>query len=165
MQGKLKKTKANNRKRIVIITAAAIVLMAAIFLTRNFLFNKNLSASPRSLAILPFENLQKDSSLLYLADGMPENLINRLSSFPDVKVFARSATFKLPDSSKSISSLRKLLKADVVLTGQLQQIGGVYYLSCQLVDASSQNQIWGNKYQMTGDDISQVEDSIINSLM
>jgi TolB-like protein len=71
----------------------------------------------------------------------------------------------LADSSKSISSLKKLLKADVVLTGQLQQIGGVYYISCQLVDASSQNQIWGNKYQMTGDDISQIEDSIINSLM
>jgi class 3 adenylate cyclase len=106
MQGKLKKTKANNTKRIVIITAAAIVLIAAIFLTRNFLFNKNLSASPRSLAILPFENLQKDSSLLYLADGMPENLINRLSAFPDVKVFARSATFKLADSSKSINSLK-----------------------------------------------------------
>jgi len=165
MQGKLKKTKANNTKRIVIITAAAIVLIAAIFLTRNFLFNKNLSASPRSLAILPFENLQKDSSLLYLADGMPENLINRLSSFPDVKVFARSATFKLPDTSKNISSLRRLLNADVVLTGQLQQNKGVYYLSCQLVDAANQNQIWGAKYEMTNNDISVIEDSIVASLM
>ena len=165
MQGKLKKTKANNTKRIVIITAAAIVLIAAIFLNRNFLFNKDLSASPRSLAILPFENLQKDSSLLYLADGMPENLINRLSSFPDVKVFARSATFKLPDTSKNISSLRRLLNADVVLTGQLQQNKGVYYLSCQLVDAANQNQIWGAKYEMTNNDISVIEDSIVASLM
>ena len=165
MQGKLKKIKGNSQKRIVIVTVAAIVLTAAVFLTRNFFFNKNLSAAPRSLAILPFENLQKDSSLLYLSDGIPENLINRLSSFPDVKVFARSATFKLADSSKSISSLKKLLNADVVLTGQLQQNDGVYYLSCQLVDAANQNQIWGNKYEMTGDDISQVEDSIITSLM
>src|SRR5258705_75711 len=82
-----------------------------------------------------------------------------------IEVFARSATFKLADSSKNISSLKKLLKADVVLTGQLRQKGGVYYLSCQLVDAANQNQIWGNKYEMTGDDISQVEDSIITSLM
>ena len=63
--------------------------------------------------------------------------------FPDVKVFARSATFKLADSSKSISNLKKLLNADVVLTGQLQQNGSVYYLSCQLVDAADQNQLWG----------------------
>jgi len=103
MQGKLKNTKGINLKRIVMFTLAAVVLIASVFLTRNFFFN-NLSSAPRSLAILPFENLQKDSSLLYLSDGIPENLINRLSAFPDVKVFARSATFKLPDSSKSIAA-------------------------------------------------------------
>jgi len=165
MQGKLKKIKNKNANRIIIYTAAAIVLIAAVLFTWNFFFNKNLPAAPRSLAILPFENLQKDSSLLYLSDGIPENLINRLSSFPDVKVFARSATFKLADSSKSIGNLKKLLNADVVLTGQLQQNGGVYYLSCQLVDAANQNQIWGNKFEMTNNDISQIEDSIITSLM
>ena len=165
MQGKLKKTKTNNPKRITIIIAAAIVLIAAVLLTKNFLSTNSTDASQRSLAILPFENLQKDSSLLYLSDGIPENLINRLSAFPDVKVFARSATFKLADSLKSISSLKKLLNADVVLTGQLQKNGGVYYLSCQLVDGANQNQIWGAKYEMTGDDIARVEDSIITSLM
>src|SRR6185436_16587909 len=165
MQGKLKKVKANNRKAIITISAVAILLIALVFLAKYFFFNKDLSATSRSVAILPFENLQKDSSLLYLSDGIPENLINRLSSFPDVKVFARSATFKLADSSKSISSLRKLLNADVVLTGQLQQNDGVYYLSCQLVDATNQNQIWGNKYEMKGEDISQIEDSIVTSLM
>ena len=165
MHGKLKKIKAKNRKRIVIIAAAVIVLMAAIYIAREFFVNKDLSAAPRSLAILPFENLQKDSSLLYLSDGIPENLINRLSSLPAVKVFARSATFKLADSSKNISSLKKLLNADVVLTGQLKQNGGVYYLSCQLVDAANQNQIWGSRYEMTRDDISEVEDSIVTSLM
>ena len=80
-------------------------------------------------------------------------------------MFARSATFKLADSSKSIGSLKKLLNADVILTGQLQQNGSVYYVSCQLVDAANQNQIWGNKYEMTNNDISQIEDSIITSLM
>src|SRR4030095_4531254 len=131
---------------------------------RNYFFTNTTHTSQRSLAILPFENLQKDSSLFYLSDGIAENLINKLSVFPDVKVFARSATFKLADSSKSMSSLKKLLNADVVLTGQLQQNGGVYYLSCQLVDAANQNQIWGNKYEMTGDDISLIEDSIVASL-
>jgi class 3 adenylate cyclase/TolB-like protein/Tfp pilus assembly protein PilF len=165
IKGKLKKIKSNNSRQIIIFTVLAIILSAAILLSRNFLFNTDLSANPRALAILPFENVQKDSSLLYLSDGLPENLINRLSSFPNVKVFARSATFKLPDTSKSISNLRRLLKADMVLTGQLQQNKGVYYLSCQLVDAENQNQIWGNKYEMKGDDISRVEDSIISSLI
>ena len=164
MQGKLKKIKSNSPKRIAIISAAVIILIAMIFFTRNFLF-KNALPATRSLAILPFDNIQKDSSTLYLSDGIPENLINRLSSFPDAKVFARSATFKLPDTSKSISSIKKLLNADVVLTGQLQQSNGVYYVSCQLVDAANQNQLWGAKYQMTNDNIAKVEDSIVASLI
>ena len=43
--------------------------------------------------------------------------------------------------------------------------GNDYSLSCELIDASNQNLIWGNKYELTSDDISRVEDSIITSLM
>jgi class 3 adenylate cyclase/TolB-like protein/Tfp pilus assembly protein PilF len=166
MQGKLKKVKGSNSpRRHVISIATVMALMAAIFLSWNYFFKKDLSVSPRSLAILPFENLQKDSTLFYLSDGIPENLINRLSSIPDAKVFARSATFTLADSLKNINGLKKLLNADVVLSGQLQQNAGIYYLSCQLVDAANQNQIWGDKYEMMNNNISQIEDSIIASLM
>ena len=164
IHGKLKKAQPASTKRIIIY-ATALVVVAAIFLSKKIFLKKAQAATPRSVAILPFENPQKDSFLFYLTEGIPENLINRLSSFPDVKVFARSATFKLADSSKNISSLRKLLNADVVLTGQLQQNDGVYYLSCQLVDATNQNQIWGNKYEMKGENISQIEDSIVTSLI
>ena len=165
MQGKLKKVKANNRKAIITISAVAILLIALVFLANYFFFNKDLPAAPRSIAILPFENLQKDSSLLYLSDGIAENIINRLSSYPNVKVFARSATFKLADSSKNISSIKRLLNADVVLTGQLQQNGNMYSLTCQLVDAADQSQVWGNKFEMKADDIFRIEDSIVSSLM
>lgn len=151
-----------NRNRIKIISGIAVAFVIALIIF--LLFNKGESKI-KSLAILPFENLQKDSSVSYLSDGIPENLINRLSSFPDVKVFSRSATFNLSDTSKNISSLKRLLNADVVLTGQLQQNNDFYYLSCQLVDAENQNQIWGNKYELTNNDISKIEDSIIASLM
>jgi class 3 adenylate cyclase/TolB-like protein len=165
MQGKLKKIKPNKQKPIIIITTAALVVAAAVFLARNFFFSMKSSATSRSIAILPFENVQKDSSLLYLSDGIAENLINRLSSFEGVKVFARSATFKLADSSRNVSSLKRLLNTDVVLTGQLEQNNGVYYLSCQLVDAANQNQLWGHKYEMNMGSISMLEDSIVSSLM
>ena len=152
--------RTSNRIKIISGIAAAVGIALIIF----FLINKN-GIKIKSLAILPFDNLQKDSSISYLSDGIPENLINRLSSFQDVKVFARSATFNLNDTSKSISSIKRLLNADAVLTGQLVQNNGVYYLSCQLVNAENENQIWGNKYKLTNNDISRIEDSIISSLM
>ena len=155
-----KKNRSSKRIRIISGMAAAFCFALIIFLLLN-----KAERRIKSLAILPFENLQKDSSVSYLSDGIPENLINRLSSFPDAKVFARSATFNLVDSSRSISGIKRLLNADAVLTGQLAQNKGMYYLSCQLVDAENQNQIWGNKYELTNNNISRIEDSIVVSLM
>ncbi|MEO7177122.1 MAG: adenylate/guanylate cyclase domain-containing protein [Sediminibacterium sp.] len=165
MQGKLKNEKSNNSKHIALFAIAIVVVMVFVFLFRNFLIKNEALTMPRSLAILPFENLKKDNSVSYLSDGIPENLINRISSFPDAKVFARSATFHLPDSSKSIANIKKLLNADAILTGQLEQNNGMYFLSCQLVDVNTQSQLWGAKYQMTSDDISLIEDSIVASLI
>ena len=165
MTGKVKKTTTGTNKLIATIAGLIFVLSIVLFFTRELFFKGSTAEASRSLAILPFENLQMDSLTLYLSDGIPENLINRLSSFPNAKVFARSATFNLSDTSKSISSIRRLLNADAVLTGQLTNKDGVYYVSCQLVDAINQNQLWGAKYQMTNNDIAVIEDSIVASLI
>src|SRR6187402_3454209 len=167
MRGKLKTLpKQKSKKRILIIGTIAVLILSTLFIFKNAILPKKvLAATVRSLAILPFENFQKDSTLFFLSDGMPENLINRLSAYPEVKVFARSATFGLADSSRNIVSLRKLLNADVVLTGRLQKKNNTYFLNCELVDAVNQNQLWNKQYELTSDDISKVEDSIIISLM
>ena len=120
----------------------------------------------RSMAILPFENVQKDSTLYFLTDGIPENLINRLSALQsNLKVFARSATFGLPDTASTTGHLRKLLQTDLVMRGWLQTSDDKIYLNCELVDAMSQNQLWGNKYLLNLNDVSGIEASIVSALV
>jgi tetratricopeptide (TPR) repeat protein len=80
-------------------------------------------------------------------------------------VFARSATFELPDSNKKIESLRRVLNADVVLTGRLSKSTTGYTLNCELVDAANKNQLWGNSFGLTTDDIASVEDAIVAALL
>jgi TolB-like protein len=48
----------------------------------------------RSVAILPFKNETSDPENDFLCDGLSENLINRLSYLPEIKVMSRSAAFK-----------------------------------------------------------------------
>lgn len=158
------KTKSN--KPILIISALAVLAIASVFIFKDVIFQKKNNAGViKSLAILPFENLFNDSTLAYLADGMPENLINRFSALEGIKVFARSATFGLADSNRHVQNLRKLLNADMVLTGRLQKKGDGYFLNCELVDTENQNLVWGNKYELGTTDISRIEDSIIASLL
>ena len=167
MRGKLKTPpKQKSKKGIFILSAIAVLFLSVLFIFKDSILpKKDIAASIKSLAILPFENIQNDSTLFFLSDGIPENLINRFSNLTGIKVFARSATFGLKDTARSITNLRKLLNADVVLTGRLMKTGSDYSLSCELINAANQNLIWGNKYELTSDDISRVEDSIITSLM
>src|SRR6187399_383732 len=143
MRGKLKTLpKQKGKKEILILSVIAVLILSVLFIFKNSIFQqKEVAVTTRSLAILPFENLQNDSTLSFLSDGIPENLINRFSNLTGIKVFARSATFGLKDSARSITNLRKLLNADVVLTGRLEKLAGGYSLSCELVDASNQSQL------------------------
>lgn len=164
MKGKLKTPAKKSNKGMLVAASVVLLLLLSVFIFRNSIFP---SAKPaiKSLAILPFDNTLKDSAISYLSDGIPENLINRFSKMTGIKVFARSATFELADSSKKIESLHRVLNADVVLTGRLSKSATGYTLNCELVDAGNKNLLWGNSFDLIANDIARVEDSIVTSLL
>ncbi len=164
MKGKLKLPGKKRNRRVLLPASLALLLLLSVFIFRNSIFSAP-GAVIKSMAILPFENIGKDSAITYLSDGIPENLINRFSKIRGIKVFARSATFDLPDSAKKIESLRRVLNADVVLTGRFSKSSTGYTLNCALVDASNQSQLWGNSFELTVNDVARLEDSIITSLL
>ncbi len=164
VKGKLRTPAKKSNKGLLVAASIGLLLLLAVFVFRKSIFPSS-KATVKSLAILPFDNVLKDSGILYLSDGIPENLINRFSKMTGIKVFARSATFELPDSAKKIESLHRVLNADVVLTGRLSKSSTGYTLNCELVDASNKNQLWGNSFELTANDIARVEDSIVASLL
>ncbi len=168
MKGKIKlHVKSTNNKRRVLISAAVLLLLVVLFFVfkNSFLKNDTAAGNIRSLAILPFENINNDSSISFLSDGIPENLINHFSTIVGIKVFARSATFGLADSVKTIEHMYNLLKSDIVLTGRIQKNDEGFLLNCELIDASNQSQLWGNKFQFNVKDVSETEESITKALM
>ena len=164
MKGKLKIPANKNYKGKLVAASLGLLLLLSVFIFRDSIFSR-AKAPIKSLAILPFENTGNDSSVSYLSDGIPENLINRFSKIAGIKVFARSATFELPDSAQKIESLHRVLRADVVLIGRLSKSSTGYVLNCELVDAGNQNQLWGNSFELTTNDIARVEDAIVAALM
>ena len=47
----------------------------------------------KSIAVLPFENQNRDPDTDYLCDGIPESIINSLSELPKLKVMSRNSVF------------------------------------------------------------------------
>lgn len=167
LKGKLKDiSESNNKDKFKSSSFISRISKAADLYFKKSDVNKNETEEfKRSLAILPFENSLNDSELSFLTDGIPENLINRFSAIKEIKVFARSATFGLTNSNRSIESLRKLLKTDLVLTGYIKKNGNNYYLNCELIDSENQNLLWGKKYELDVSDISGTENSILEEIL
>ena len=100
--------------------------------------------SIRVLAILPLA--AADASSEYLGDGISESVINSLSQLPELKVLARTTTFRYRGANVDTAALRRDLSVDAVLTGRVVQQGDSLVVSAELTNTADGAQIWGKRY-------------------
>ena len=94
-----------------------------------------------ALAVLPFANLTGDSDTDYLAEGISEELIDRLSRLRWLPVIARSSSFSLgPDVDHR--AVYRELGAKYLLEGRVRRAGEGFRLSASLTDAESGFVLW-----------------------
>ena len=75
-------------------TAVFVTLLVALGASLGVVVWKHTSVAlvPRSVAVLPFENLSDDPDNAYFADGIQEEILTRLASVGDLKVISRTST-------------------------------------------------------------------------
>jgi TolB-like protein len=64
-----------------------------------------------SIAVLPFTNMSGDSAHVYFSDGFTEDIITELSSFHELAVVARNATFRFRGQAVDVRAVGRELKA------------------------------------------------------
>jgi TolB-like protein len=69
-----------------------------------------------SLAVLPFENSDRDPETEYLSDGITESIINSLSQLPAVRVMARSTVFRYKAKAADPRVIGRKLNVDATYT-------------------------------------------------
>ena len=100
----------------------------------------------RSVAILPFKNETSNPENDFLADGLSENLINRLSYLPEIKVMSRSAAFKYKGTQLAPEQAGKEMNVAAVLSGKLSKKADKIAIFLELIDVSDGSQIWSFQY-------------------
>ncbi len=113
------------------------------------------SADAVILAVLPFENLQRDSELDYLADGLTEETIVGLGRIdPErLRVIGRTSSVAYRRSKKSLTEIGRGLGVDYLLEGSVRSAGGRFRVSSRLVRVSDQVQIWTDTYDRAPKDL------------
>jgi TolB-like protein/Flp pilus assembly protein TadD len=140
------KRTADTRHRLALAGVAAVVLLALAYgLVRKHLGE---AAQPRikSLAVLPLKNLSGDATQEYLADGMTEALIGRLSNIHDLRVISRTSVMRLKDTQLSAPQIGKTLGVDALVEGSVMREGNRIRVHAQLIRAATDEHFWSEAY-------------------
>jgi TolB-like protein/DNA-binding SARP family transcriptional activator len=120
----------------------------------------NLHEKP-SIAVLPFANIGGDLSQQYLSDGITEDIIIQLSRFHELKVAARTAAFRFHGDSIDSGAAGRALGARYVVKGTVRAGNNRLTISCQLLEAETENLLWGERFDRAATDIFAVQDEVV----
>jgi serine/threonine protein kinase/Tfp pilus assembly protein PilF len=113
-----------------------------------------------SIAVMPFVNESGNADVEYLSDGMTETLINSLSQIPNLSVKARSSVFRYKGKELDLKKVASELNVQAILTGRVVQRGGQLTLNLELIDAQTENILWGNRYERKSSDLVALQSEI-----
>ena len=117
-----------------------------------------------SIAVLPFANLSGDPQQEYFSDGITDDLITDLSRLPGLFVIARTSSFTYKDKPAKLQEVGRELGVRYVLEGSARKTADRVRINVQLVDASTGDQIWTQRYDRQLHDIFALQDEIVQSL-
>ncbi len=118
-----------------------------------------------SIAVLPFQNMTGDPQQEYFSDGMAEQLITGLSQSPDIYVTARTSSFAYKGKSMTAQQIADQLGVRYLLEGSVQRDAGRFRVNVQLIDGSTGNHIWAERYDRQFEDLFAVQDQITMGVM
>ncbi len=129
-----------------------------------------LSAAPPklpdkpSIAVLPFTNMSGDPEQEYFSDGISEDIISALSRLRWFFVIARNSTFVYKGQAVDVKQVGRDLGVRYILEGSVRKSGQRLRISTQLLDASTGNHIWAERYDRELTDIFALQDEITASV-
>jgi TolB-like protein/DNA-binding winged helix-turn-helix (wHTH) protein/Tfp pilus assembly protein PilF len=125
-------------------------------------FREPVSSETRShtVAVMPFENLSAQAADAYLAQGLPEMIIDRLSQVIGLSVIARSSSFALPTKAVDSHEVGQRLNSGYLINGSVQREADRIRVAVQLVETASGTLVWSAHFDRDWRDIFNIEDEI-----
>src|SRR5207245_6721139 len=100
------------------------------------------------LAVLPFENLTGQAERDYLADGLAEETIASLGQVDArrLAVIGRTSTMAYKRTTKSLAEIGRELGVDYLVESSIRSEGERLRVTCKLIRARDQVQVWSESY-------------------
>ncbi len=160
---KLEQTSKSTNRKILMYGFVALVLVVAL-LALNY-FSKADKPEELSIAVLPFDNLSTDEDSEIFRDGITEDILSQLSKLKDLHVISRTSVSKYKNSDKTIPEIAKELGVTLILEGSIRKYGDQVRVNAQLINAETDERMWGDEYDKTLVDIFAIQTEISEEIV
>ena len=145
--------------------------LAAVALVAAFLFQAKVgdgrasvpaasAPAPKSVAVLPFLDLTEGMKEEVFADGMTEELVDKFSKIPGLRVPSPTSSFYYKDKQLPVAEIAHALNVVYVVDGSVRKQDDRVRIAARLVRAADGFVIWSETYDKPVDDLLMVQDDI-----
>jgi TolB-like protein/tetratricopeptide (TPR) repeat protein/predicted Ser/Thr protein kinase len=118
-----------------------------------------------SIAVLPLENLSGDPQQEYFSDGMHEALITNLGQLGGFKrVIGRSSVMRFKGTKTPLQKIAQELKVGALMTGAVLRSGDRVRITAQLINPTTEAQIWAHSYERDLSDVLSLQTEIVSAI-
>jgi len=117
-----------------------------------------------SLAVLPLENMSRDTEQEYFADGLTEALITSLAKISALRVVSRTSAMQYKGVHKSLREIARELGVDGIVEGAVMRSGERVRISAQLIHASTDMHLWAESYDRDLRDILALQSQVASAI-
>jgi TolB-like protein/DNA-binding winged helix-turn-helix (wHTH) protein len=117
-------------------------------------------AHPKSIAVLPFDDFSPNSDQRWFAEGLTEEIQNRLAHTPDLQVTSRTAAAKVRKANTGVIEAAKLLGVANILEGSVRRSDSRVRVTVELIRAPDGLQIWSQNYDRPVSDVISIQEDI-----
>jgi len=104
-------------------------------------------AAPRTLAVLPFDNLNPDQEEEAFAGGVTDAVITELGKTSGVHVLSRQSVLHLKGSHRRLTQIGRDLGVDAVVEGSVLRAGPGVRVTAQLIEVDPERHLWSQEYE------------------
>lgn len=145
----------SRRSRWPVVAAIAVVMCLALLGTYAIRGRTTVS-----IAVVPFLDLTEGMSHEYFADGMTEEIIDKLSKVRGLHVAAATTSFYLKNKPIAIADIARKLSVTYVLDGSVRKSHAMFRVAARLSRGDDGLVVWSETYDRPAGDMLMVQDDI-----
>src|SRR5262245_58892270 len=119
----------------------------------------------KSVAVLPFVNLNDDKGSEYFSDGVSEELLTVLQKIPGMHVAARTSAFSFKGKNVTAQEIGQKLGVAHLVEGSVRKAGNSVRIAARLSRAGTGQELWSENYTRDLKDVFAVQTELAQTIV